>query len=387
MADALPPLDGLALAVAHLGGASGHANGRPDGMWCDVTVSDDGYVALTLVDARAAPEPVASQLRRALERVRRADAARRGLLGEDPTHVRGADAARRGLLGENTAALGPHRSAAATIDALDRAARAIPGAVGTGALCVTFDPTGAVGWSMAGSGPPSAAGPDGVRALSGGPGESLGRAHGDAVEAQEPLAAGTTVVLGAGSDLAERTVALVLTEHHDLAPAALAAALEDAALDATAPGDGADPGPGTLVLARLLPAPLEQRVPADPRRLSAVRRTVTTWSAAAALSEDATADLQLLLSEAATNAVEHAYRETDAGEFVYSVRRRRDGGVRVVVQDFGRWRPLPDDPGYRGRGLAVIHNLAQEVTLDHPRTARGSRSPCRATRHRSASGR
>ena len=35
-------------------------------MWCDVTVSDDGYVALTLVDARAAPEPVASQLRRAL---------------------------------------------------------------------------------------------------------------------------------------------------------------------------------------------------------------------------------------------------------------------------------------------------------------------------------
>jgi anti-sigma regulatory factor (Ser/Thr protein kinase) len=333
MADALPPLDGLAVAVAHLGGVSDGAGGRLGGMWCDVTVSDDGYVALTLVDARAAPEPVASQLRRAL------------------------------------AALGPHRSAAATVDGLDRAARGIPGAVGTGALCVTFDPAGAVGWSTAGSGPPSTAGPDGVRALSGGPGEPLGCAHRDAAQAQEPLPAGTTVVLGAGSDLAERTVASVLTEHHDLAPAALAAALEDAALDVTAPGDGA--GPGTLVLARLLPAPLEQRVPADPRRLSAVRRTVTSWSAAAALSEDAAADLQLLLSEAATNAVEHAYRETDAGEFVYSVRRRRDGGVRVVVQDFGRWLPPPDDPGYRGRGLAVIHNLAQEVTLDH--TEHGTR--------------
>jgi anti-sigma regulatory factor (Ser/Thr protein kinase) len=113
-----------------------------------------------------------------------------------------------------------------------------------------------------------------------------------------------------------------------------------------------------------MPAPLEQRLPADPRRLSAVRRTVAAWSAQAALSEDATADLQLLLSEAITNAVEHAYRDAEAGEVVYSVRRRRDAGVRVVVQDFGRWRPPPDDPGYRGRGLAVIHNLAEEMSLD-----------------------
>ena len=148
----------------------------------------------------------------------------------------------------------------------------------------------------------------------------------------------------------------VLDRHHDLPPAELAAALE-----AAAPGDAA----GTLVLARLLPAPLEQRVPADPRRLSAVRRTVAAWSAAAALSEDAAADLQLLLSEAATNAVEHAYRATGAGEFAYSVRRRPDGAVRVMVQDFGRWLPPPDDPGYRGRGLAVIHNHAVEVTLEH----------------------
>ena len=39
-------------------------------------------------------------------------------------------------------------------------------------------------------------------------------------------------------------------------------------------------------------------------------------------------------------------------------------GIRVEVQDFGHWRPPPADPGYRGRGLAVIHNLAEEVTLD-----------------------
>jgi anti-sigma regulatory factor (Ser/Thr protein kinase) len=183
--------------------------------------------------------------------------------------------------------------------------------------------------------------------------------------AEEPLPAGSTVVLCSGGTpvscgpTAADPVATALSLRHQLAPAALAQALVDPA------GNGSPDGPArTLLLARLMPAPLEQRLPADPRRLSAVRRAVAAWSAQAALSDDATADLQLLLSEAITNAVEHAYRGAEAGEFVYSVRRRPDAGVRVVVQDFGRWRPPPDDPGYRGRGLAVIHNLAEEVSLD-----------------------
>ena len=70
-----------------------------------------------------------------------------------------------------------------------------------------------------------------------------------------------------------------------------------------------------------------------------------------------------MLSEAATNAVETPTGGR-GGEFVYSVRRRDDGAIRVEVQDFGRWRPPPADPGYRGRGLAVIHNLADEVALE-----------------------
>jgi anti-sigma regulatory factor (Ser/Thr protein kinase) len=150
-----------------------------------------------------------------------------------------------------------------------------------------------------------------------------------------------------------------VAQHHGLSPAALAAAL-------AAPASGASPaGQGHIVLARLMPAPLQERLPADPRRLAAVRRTVGAWSAQAALSDDTTADLQLLLSEAATNAVEHAYRDRGTGEFVYSVRRRPDAGIRVTVEDFGRWQPPPDDPGYRGRGLAVIHNLAHEVSLEY----------------------
>ena len=83
----------------------------------------------------------------------------------------------------------------------------------------------------------------------------------------------------------------------------------------------------------------------------------------AALPEDAVEDLQLALGEAVANAVEHAYRDQPAGECVYAVSWLPDGGVDVCVEDFGRWRPVPADPGFRGRGLRLIHELAEHVSV------------------------
>jgi anti-sigma regulatory factor (Ser/Thr protein kinase) len=325
MGDVLPVLDRFVLAEALLAGPEG---GRAaGGTWYQVAAGDDGSVAVALGDAGDAD---------AAERLRHA------VSGLDPTQ----------------------RNPAAAIECLDITARALPAPVGATALCVTLEPTGVLRWCAAGHTPPLVAGPDGVRYLDGGRAEPLGHDARTGV-AEEVLPAGTTVVLCSGGGATSCApaadgadpVAAALAQNHGLAPAELARTLAD--------GTGPSDGPGrVLLLARLTPAPLEQRLPADPRRLSAVRRTVAAWSAQAALSDDATADLQLLLSEAATNAVEHAYRSNEAGEFVYSVRRRPDAAVRVVVQDFGRWCPPPDDPGYRGRGLAVIHNLAEEVSLD-----------------------
>jgi anti-sigma regulatory factor (Ser/Thr protein kinase) len=110
--------------------------------------------------------------------------------------------------------------------------------------------------------------------------------------------------------------------------------------------------------------PLQQRWRADPRVLPALRRAVREWGALAGLAEETVEDLQLLVSEAASNSVEHAYLDIEPGEFELSVSLGPEGGVRVVVRDFGRWRPPPADPGYRGRGLAVIDTLGDDVALD-----------------------
>ena len=34
------------------------------------------------------------------------------------------------------------------------------------------------------------------------------------------------------------------------------------------------------------------------------------------------------------------------------------------VEDFGQWRPVPADPGFRGRGLMLIRRLAEEVVVE-----------------------
>ncbi|WP_237047713.1 ATP-binding protein [Lentzea guizhouensis] len=103
-------------------------------------------------------------------------------------------------------------------------------------------------------------------------------------------------------------------------------------------------------------------MPADARKLAALRRQATSWAETAGLSEDAVYDLELAIGEAAANVVDHAY---PAGEGAFDTALESTGrGVRVTVADQGRWRPQPEDKGYRGRGLAMIRMLSDDVDLE-----------------------
>lgn len=265
-------------------------------------------------------------------------------------------------------------SPAQALEGLDRAARRIPGARGSTALCLIVDTdSGDVAWSAAGHLPPLLAGPDGTRFAHGGEGALLGvSGRAPYCEGHETVVAGTTIALytdglverrGQVVDDGLQRFAAVAERGHQRPSGELLDLLLAEVL-------GSDTGDDVaLVLARLVPRPLERSLDADPLLLPGLRHDVHAWAVTAGMSEDGADDLQLALSEAVTNCVEHAYAG-GTGKIRCRVHRTADGAVEASVQDFGAWRPPPADPGYRGRGLAVIHTLAEHVEL-HP-TSQGT---------------
>ena len=103
---------------------------------------------------------------------------------------------------------------------------------------------------------------------------------------------------------------------------------------------------------------LDQRYPAQPARVAQIRRAVADVAAGFGADEAALLRINLAVSEAATNAVLHAYRG------------KLGGGVRVRVEPAGDcldvsirddgvgMSPRPDSPGL-GLGLGL---MAHEAT-------------------------
>lgn len=120
----------------------------------------------------------------------------------------------------------------------------------------------------------------------------------------------------------------------------------------------------------LLGLPIDASVPpliclglgGDVSQLTYLRAGVKSWARGAGMSADDTDDLVLATYEALTNAAEHAY----AGEaWIVDLVAARTADARVVVsvRDRGRWRPPPSDPGFRGRGMAMMRSLAHEIDV------------------------
>lgn len=118
---------------------------------------------------------------------------------------------------------------------------------------------------------------------------------------------------------------------------------------------------------------LRLREAALPGAVRSLRRSFRRWAAASGADEDTVDAMVLLTDEAITNVVEHAAREHPCTVELLAGARGCSGGLAVTVQDDGRWRPPPEDPGYRGRGTTLIARLADRsriTTSPHGTTVR-----------------
>lgn len=334
----LPDIERLSLATRYRPGTQGTEAG---GDWFDVLDLGDDLVALVVGDVVGrgpAAAAVMGQLRSAV--------ASNLVNGQPPARA---------------------------LEQLDQYALRVRGAMASTVAIATIDTgTGEMRYASAGHPPPLVAGPDGVRTLSEGRGVPLGISgrppFPEAVDRMEP---GETILL-CSDGLFERRNEVI-----DDGLARLSAAFDE--LSAAQPRDMADtllhrmsegmviPDDTVVVVARLMPPPLRIAIEADPKRLAPLRRAVAAWAAQCGMGPDAVSDLQLTVGEAATNSIEHAYlpEDTDGRAGVdLDLALTADGSVAVRVTDGGRWRPPPPDPGYRGRGIALIRELAGDVHID-----------------------
>lgn len=105
---------------------------------------------------------------------------------------------------------------------------------------------------------------------------------------------------------------------------------------------------------------LDMTLSARPSVLGGLRNTIGRWLRVAGANEDELFDITLSVSEAATNAIEHAY---GAREAAFTVRCERDRQqIRVTVHDVGRWRITRPQGG--GRGLKVMRSLMDSVKIN-----------------------
>lgn len=103
------------------------------------------------------------------------------------------------------------------------------------------------------------------------------------------------------------------------------------------------------------------RLPADPTRLSVLRRRLEDFLVAHQVTDTDLFDVTVAVSEAAANAIEHPRQPREP--FITVDISITDAVVVATVRDTGQWRE-PTEAGFRGRGLALIEALA-ELTVVH----------------------
>ena len=106
---------------------------------------------------------------------------------------------------------------------------------------------------------------------------------------------------------------------------------------------------------------LELTMDASPRVLASLRRTLGRWLIRHGVDDDVRFDVIVAASEAAGNAIEHAYGAQDAsfslcGEWLPEQ-------ITITVSDAGHWLPAARSRRERGRGMTIMRELMDTVTI------------------------
>jgi anti-sigma regulatory factor (Ser/Thr protein kinase)/putative methionine-R-sulfoxide reductase with GAF domain len=254
---------------------------------------------------------------------------------------------------------------ARTLELVDRYVQAMPDyAMATAAYAVLEPDTGEVQIASAGHLPPVIVGRGAARVLDITPSAPLGAfSYGRVQEQELILAPGETLVLYTDG-LVERP-GTPLTTSID----ALAAVVADArsvgelcrrAVERMVPPGGLRDDVAIVAIQNSeIADDLDLRLPADPKILVEIRHLLRRWLRHHGANDGQTLEITLAVSEACTNAIEHAYSPAPA-EFMLSARADA-GRFTFVVRDAGRWRrPREQD---RGRGLTIIKAAMDDVEV------------------------
>ncbi|MEW5808767.1 MAG: SpoIIE family protein phosphatase [Actinomycetota bacterium] len=262
-------------------------------------------------------------------------------------------------------------SPAAVLSRLDRFAARLPGAQCTTAVCAILDvDTGELVYSSAGHPPPVLIDADGaVDVLDGGHTIALGiRTGHPRPEARALVPGGATLMLYTDGLVERRGKTLddglfgaldVVREHRDLPLGDLV----DTVMTGMAPEGGYQDD--VVVLLYRATAPLELTFPAHAEHLARVRTALRDWLQRAGVGADQVVDILVATGEAVANAIEHGHRDRPGGTVALRAIAAA-GRIRVTISDTGDWK-VPEavpDP-VRGRGVALMRLLMDDITVDH----------------------
>jgi anti-sigma regulatory factor (Ser/Thr protein kinase) len=107
--------------------------------------------------------------------------------------------------------------------------------------------------------------------------------------------------------------------------------------------------------------PFEATIPGTPRAVGKLRRELAAMAKDCGMDAEGIADVRLAVTEAATNAVLHAYRETE-GELTVTA-GVQNGVLVIVISDSGPGLVERHDSPGLGAGLSVIASVAERMKI------------------------